>query len=255
MVSCYSGEEWKGRFKSALWTAIGDHPGDLFGADVFRIDDVTGDGVTDLLVSSPGFDPQDRIGLGAAYVLSGRDGARVRAHIAPENEWFGFALERLSDRDGDGTRDYAVFGMYRHPDERWIATKYVFSGKTGEPIDLYEIAAVAAGQDLPRGDANADGFVDVADVALTIASMGLNGSAISPDTTGDWFVDTADLRLVIENLGRRGRSPASILTPGADAEWWPREGRLRKRSCWMWEVHQETCRRCIDRIAGRPIED
>lgn len=92
------------RSGALLFTADGD-AGERFGNIVAPLGDVDGDGVRDILVGAPGSPP----GAGHAYVLSGRDGARLRSfHGGEAGDSFGLKAAGLPDMDGDGLPDVAI---------------------------------------------------------------------------------------------------------------------------------------------------
>ena len=62
---------------SLLWTTYGTADGDELGRSVALIDDVTGDGVPDVVVGAPGFDYGTYGNAGRASIISGADGQIV----------------------------------------------------------------------------------------------------------------------------------------------------------------------------------
>lgn len=81
-------------------------PGDAFGGAVAALDDVDGDGVTDLAVASP---RADRV-----HLFSGATRARLYGIGDPDGEsgfFFGNAVAAVGDVDGDGVDDLAVGAM------------------------------------------------------------------------------------------------------------------------------------------------
>ncbi len=91
----------------SLLLEIAGGPGEQLGAALAALDDLTGDGVADLLVGVP-FD----MGIartGSARVFSGATGAPVRTHFGlVAGERCGTGVASLGDVDGDGVTDYAV---------------------------------------------------------------------------------------------------------------------------------------------------
>ena len=94
---------------------------DRFGAAVAAVGDIDGDGVEDLAVGAPG-DNHGSFSLtnnaGAVYfVLRDADGGAKRVVKAvvedgQRNDWFGSAVARLGDLDGDGRDEIAVGAPY-----------------------------------------------------------------------------------------------------------------------------------------------
>ena len=90
----------------------GDDEGDEVGAAIASMDDMTGDGLAELLIGAPGVDggagvavmmPSDTLSSGGSLVLS--DGwlyATASGYLA------GSAISGLGDLDGDGLGDFAV---------------------------------------------------------------------------------------------------------------------------------------------------
>ena len=97
------------------------------GATLAALRDINGDGRIDLVVAAPFHD--DGIGKfsGAAYVLSGSDGALIRSHaplqLSTENR-FGVSVTDIGDQNGDGKDDYMI-------GDSKASMVYLFSGADG----------------------------------------------------------------------------------------------------------------------------
>lgn len=139
-----------------------------FGALVDGGRDVSGDGVPDVLVSSPFHDGSGNAAEGRIHVFSGADGSLVRtiAHPDPQaRARFGIAAALVPDMNGDGKAeilagapDQDVGGVVN------AGEAFVLSGADGsvlatllspEPQEMAGFGATVAGADLNR-----DGVVD-----------------------------------------------------------------------------------------------
>jgi FG-GAP repeat/FG-GAP-like repeat len=143
-----------------LWQRAGNLDENL-GWDVTLAGDHDGDGRVDLFVGAPA-------GVaGHAYLLSGRDGARLRTYAPPTDEpSFGWYVARLDDLDGDGRPEIAVGApAEKDADRGYVGEAYVFSSATGEmrqhwhgPDDRSRFGDVVASV----ADIDGDGRGDVA---------------------------------------------------------------------------------------------
>ncbi len=92
-----------------LYQVDGAHPGAVLGDGLGMLDDLDGDGQSDLLVSAPYEDAAAGAAAGVVRVLSGADGSELRRHegsFAGAN--FGTGIAVVGDLDGDGSRDYCI---------------------------------------------------------------------------------------------------------------------------------------------------
>ncbi|MCZ6598017.1 MAG: FG-GAP-like repeat-containing protein, partial [Planctomycetota bacterium] len=117
---------------------------------VHAIDDQDGDGVRELLVSTPN----------ATHVYSGRSGAPLLTISAAEG-----ALDRAGDLDGDG-KDELVFRRYRElgdrPSEHAATTATFYSGADGRLLGEVPYAPPGAFRPLnPIADLDGDGRGDL----------------------------------------------------------------------------------------------
>jgi hypothetical protein len=110
--------------------------GQRFGWSVCGIGDFDGDGQSDLAVGAT------QVGQGGGYVniYSGATGALLTTVIGgPNRNWYGYALARLDDLNGDGVPEFAV-GC---PGEIFQASTgrhgvvYVYSGAGGAPYAVF----------------------------------------------------------------------------------------------------------------------
>lgn len=88
-----------------LLTVRGETSYDFFGRSVAGLEDVNGDGIGDLLVGAPG-ESTAGAGAGAAYLVSGADGAILAVHRgAAAGDGMGTCVAAGGDLDGDGRAD------------------------------------------------------------------------------------------------------------------------------------------------------
>lgn len=93
-----------------IWTAEGTQPWALFGTEVVRIQDTTGDGIDDLVVSEPDWSSSIfEQWVGRVHLVSGVDGQRVRTlQGTEESDYFGQRIGLVGDVDGDGVDDVGI---------------------------------------------------------------------------------------------------------------------------------------------------
>ncbi|MCX7045566.1 MAG: FG-GAP-like repeat-containing protein [Candidatus Sumerlaeota bacterium] len=113
-----------------------------FGRAVASIPDMNGDGIAEIAVGARNEDPvANAIDGGRVYIYSGSDGTRMRTLASPNQQpsgLFGAAVAAIPDVDGDGLADIAVGA----PGESGLAGAsragrvYIFSGATGQPIQM-----------------------------------------------------------------------------------------------------------------------
>lgn len=101
---------FSGATGTELWRTEGQQSWSEFGGSIASIDDVTGDGIPDLLVGATDWVVNyTELWRGAAYILSGADGAIAHRQIGSrDSDFFGMLVGQLGDVDGDGFRDLGV---------------------------------------------------------------------------------------------------------------------------------------------------
>ncbi len=151
-----------GATASVIHTIDGAASGDEFGAAIARIDDVTNDGVADVLIGAPyhSFSQEGRL-----YCVSGATGSTAWTVDGTQpSEHFGHAVASLGDVNGDGVSELVV-GAPDHdanvPDD---GRATVCSGVDGSTIWFADGPAIymKAGTDVDNAhDLNGDGINDV----------------------------------------------------------------------------------------------
>lgn len=123
-----------------IYTLLSPNPTSLgsFGWAVAGVGDLTGDGLSDILVGS-----FETVGsttqAGRSYLFNGSTGALVRTLTSPSPEgfgYYGFAACGLPDQNGDGVRDIAVAA---YAEDSQSATNdgkiYITSGADGSVLN------------------------------------------------------------------------------------------------------------------------
>jgi hypothetical protein len=166
---------WSASAQTPLVSVEGAAAGDAFGFAVAATADLNADGMPDVLVGAPEADLGGNAS-GAAYVLSGSDGAILRtfAGHAPGDR-FGYAIADAGDVDADGLHDILVGAAQAHEAEStgWGgygpgyaqvysgadgALLHTWEGEYGLDTDFDSFGRVVLG----IGDVNGDGHDDVA---------------------------------------------------------------------------------------------
>ena len=111
-----------------------------FGISVARIEDLDGDGFSDLVVgANASVAPGAPSGSGLTHIFSGLTGNLIRTLRAPvprQGAWFGLVVVPQDDLDGDGREDLLVTAYNESPPglPGQAGAAYLFSGATGEHL-------------------------------------------------------------------------------------------------------------------------
>ncbi|MBK8979775.1 MAG: FG-GAP repeat protein [Planctomycetes bacterium] len=206
----------------------GTSPGDRFGSAVAYVRDVDGDGCDELAIGAA---RSDVAGLdsGELRVYSGRTGALLWSRGGgAAGDLFGQAVASAGDLDGDGAGDVIVGAPgARSGRGRAIAC----SGRSGAP--LFVIDGVAVGDRLGHavagiGDANGDGYDDVAvgapgdatngsEAGAVRAFSGRDGTALFPTLFGNAASDRFGWALAaLGDVDQDGLPDLLVGAPGSD---------------------------------------
>lgn len=138
---------------STLWSRAGTTAGGLLGSGVTGLDDLNGDGVPEVGAGSRG--------ASVAFVLDGRDGTVLQTLTSePTAGAFAqFFVHDAGDVDGDGLGDVYVGDFFDSIGGRG----YVFSGRTGDRLLLFNAENPTDGLGIGRGagDVDDDGRADL----------------------------------------------------------------------------------------------
>jgi hypothetical protein len=109
---------------------------DRLGLEAVSLGDVNGDGVSEFVVSAPGFDPGGKAYAGRIYIFNGaklNEFATIDGENAGDN--FGDGLEVIPDVDGDGIKDIvATSDMGDDGIKTDCGIVYIFSGATRQEL-------------------------------------------------------------------------------------------------------------------------
>ncbi len=154
---------------------------DSFGAAVATAGDVNADGYADLLVGAPEWN-QDSEFYGAAYAFAGSSSGVQTSPFwsvqsSGDGDKFGAAVATAGDVNGDGYSD-VIIGAYGYSGSTGKALVYLGS-RDGMKSTAAWNAGLAqddahAGYSVAMGDANGDGFADLA-VGVPDYDVGLGG--------------------------------------------------------------------------------
>lgn len=157
----------------------GTTPLDRLGLEAVSLQDTTGDGISEFIVSAPGYDPGGKAYAGRIYIFSG---GQLNQYVTIDGENagdnFGDGLEVIPDVNGDGIKDIVVSSdMGDDGIKTDCGIVYVFSGD-----DQRELARFYGPEDNSRfgcevtfiGDLTGDG-IDELLIGAKGTEVNLNG--------------------------------------------------------------------------------
>jgi len=162
-----------GSLSSAQARLLGEGSFDFAGIDVAVTDDLTGDGVVDLLVGANGTNTLGDDG-GTAYLVAGPVSgdldlglATARIDGTTAHMRMGSAVEPIADLDGSGAVGVLVGAYGTEVDGRSAGAAFLFTGPLTVSGDENDATAVITGADddaigahLSTGDVDGDGITD-----------------------------------------------------------------------------------------------
>ncbi len=129
-INVYSGAD-----HSLVLRIDGPTPEGRLGIAASVLDDLTGDGIPEILGGAPQAD-LNGTRSGSAYVFDGASGGIIRTHFGPGSDaLFGNGATAIGDITGDGLRDYAIGSFGEGPSRRGRVR--VYDSSTG--AELYTI--------------------------------------------------------------------------------------------------------------------
>ena len=162
-VRAYSGANL-----ALLWEAVGDTPGDRLGSvGTITIEDISGDGVADVVTAAFQLDNGALNDVGMVRALSGADGTTLWTTLGIEDdEEVGREIFSGGDLDGDGVIDIVSVNRFATVGgQSSVGRVRVYSGRTGALLFTKEgqFSGDRFGSRgiLPIPDINADGNVDL----------------------------------------------------------------------------------------------
>lgn len=142
---------YSGATGTVLFRLDGQSNRDEFGYSVADAGDITGDGVSDILVGAAYATPNGLFGRGAAYIYSGATGLfQIQINGSDQNTNLGLDVSTAGDVNGDGLADIVVgeFGAAPNGISR-AGSAYVYSFGNFDPylsISASSISSSAGGQ-------------------------------------------------------------------------------------------------------------
>lgn len=151
---------------AVLHTLHEPQPVSSFGLSLAGLDDVTGDGVPDIIVGAEQTSTAGNSFSGSVHLYSGATGAQVmRLDGAIPYEKLGAEVASAGDVDGDGVTDFLVISHKDSQPSGEFGSVRVFSAITGNQLFRATGETLISGDWMCAdgiGDVNGDGFGDIA---------------------------------------------------------------------------------------------
>ena len=180
-----------------LFTINGENAGDRFGSSLV-LGDINGDGIKEIIVSSPGASNDQWIQCGMISVFSGKTGKLLKKWNGKDDyERLGSAMTVL-DWNGDGIPDLAASSNLSNPNgENLNGRVTIFSGTDAHIIDQFTgIDHEGLGLSLTAGDVNGDGKEEIIIGAPLSSNSGLSKN-------GRVLVYSKENGLIFQAAGKR----------------------------------------------------
>lgn len=233
-------EIWDVTSSVLLATYSSEMSGDGFGQTVVSVDDVTGDGVPDLVIASPKEvigTTGDGNGYGKLSVFPGPSSGTIGATYGAQDRWgviFGGPVgPDIPGTPGFGDDDCPFLWMARSCTSSPCGTTIEAVSVSTDPVTgetLYvvqniDVANTALRYEtvlpsqgfVPANDTNLDGQVGIEDTLQVLGAVGTSPSPdnpFSPDLNNDGIVDTGDVVEVLASFGTQSIvNSTSLQTP------------------------------------------
>lgn len=146
-----------------LYTFSGSSFEEWLGNSVSAAGDVDKDGYADFIIGAP-YAVSDSTTVGKAFVLSGYNGDTLYVFEgAQSGEALGFSVSTAGDVNNDSIPDFIIGAPYYNGIDIRSGRAYVYSGKSGESLYIFEGKSKDANfgwSVSSAGDVNNDGFDD-----------------------------------------------------------------------------------------------
>lgn len=141
---------------NVLYQLDGEQLGDAYGWIAMDLNDITGDGVHDLLTTAPWYADENGAPAGKVYVYDGADGTLLNTITGSGLALLGYSANTAGDVNGDGVPDYIVGALAGSYAEVYSGADHsLLLHLAGVPGERFGSAVSGA------GDVNGDGHADL----------------------------------------------------------------------------------------------